>query len=151
MCVSMGTTLFAVTPEDKLTPEQEAVISNYDTKVITKTEGVQGNNARASRAGYRVSLYRGTFLMWTEDFVEWNTDGRSITSSTAWQNAGFVFPNIARAKGIYKHYVTPTQVVYRADKSIGAGTVTPWGDFHVYESNLSDFIAVNANGTYSWW
>ncbi len=89
--------------------------------------------------------------MWSDDCVYWEVSGGKITSSKAWQDVGYIFPNIARAKGIKKISSSTASVTYRAKKTIGAGVVTPWGDVTVYESDYTDFLRVNANGVIDAW
>lgn len=152
MAMSSMTSVHAATNTSDLTPEQEAVIDSYETIRVSTVEDLNTTLRSASaRSAWRGSYYRGSALMWSEDFVEWATSGGKVTSSTAWQDVGFIFPNIARAQGITKHSTSSTSVTYRAKKTIGAGVVTPWGDVTVYEQDYTDFLRANGNGTMDVW
>ena len=98
----------------------------------------------------RVEFKRGSTLMWTKDIIEWTYNGSTISSSSAYQQKGYIFPNIARVKGITKVYNSSTIHRYRGDKTIGAGIVTPWGDVTVYETDYSDYYKVYGSGSYRW-
>ncbi|AEX86485.1 hypothetical protein Marpi_2110 [Marinitoga piezophila KA3] len=100
---------------------------------------------------YRTSLYRGSFMLWSRDVVEWQSNGTKIISSSGWQEVGYVFPNIAHAKGIVLIYKTSTFHKYRATKTIGAGVVTPWGDVKIYSQDVTDYVVVYANGDAEWY
>lgn len=155
MTMAMGsmTTVHAATNTDELTPEQKAVINDYETTRVSSVEELNSYAEKSSspRAAWRGSFHRGSALMWSEDYVEWAASGGRVTSSTAWQDVGYIFPNIARAKGINKHSTSSTSVTYRAKKTIGAGVVTPWGDVTVYEQDFTDFLRANGNGTMDVW
>ena len=76
--------------------------------------------------------------------------GTKILNSYAWQETGYIFPNIVRAKGIVKIYATSTVHKYRASKTIGAGTVTPWGDVNIYYWDVTDYANIYPCG-YAYW
>ncbi|MFV0314709.1 MAG: hypothetical protein ACK5I7_06340 [Anaerotignum sp.] len=157
LVLSFGVTAMAAdvsaaeTSRASLTAEQQAVLNSYENNTITNAGEISIASSklpltRATAGAWRGSYYRGSALMWTKDWVEWASNGSSITSSTAWQEAGYIFPNIARATGISKHSTTSTSVTYRASKTIGAGVVTPWGDVSVYESAFTDFLKATTSG-----
>ncbi|TDT62810.1 hypothetical protein [Fonticella tunisiensis] len=98
----------------------------------------------------RVEFKRGSVLMWTKDIIEWTYNGSTISSSYAYQQKGYIFPNIARVNGIFRISTTSTMHRYRGDKTIGAGIVTPWGDVTVYETDYSDYYRVYGSGSYLW-
>ncbi|MGG5255364.1 hypothetical protein ACQYAD_18215 [Neobacillus sp. SM06] len=103
----------------------------------------------ASAASNRITFYRGSSLAWSKDFVEWYYNGSSISSSSAWQSAGWIFPNIVRTNGITKYYTSTSLRKYRGSKTISAGVPTPWGDVNLYSSDFIDYFAIKANGSYS--
>lgn len=153
MAMSCSTFVHAEEVTSNLTPEQEAVINSYESTSVSSVEAlnIASEQRATARSSWRGSYYRGNTLMWSEDFVEWSISGGKVTSSTAWQNVGYVFPNIARAKGISRHSTSAGSVTYRASKTIGAGVVTPWGDITVYEQDYTDFLRANGNGTMTVW
>ncbi len=155
MVLTMGITVSAAEDSsllnNELTSEQRAVIEAFENNVVSDVDVVGGRLAKAAATGYRGSLYRGSVLAWSEDFIEWISNGSSITSSTGWQDSGFIFPNIVREGGISKHSSSSSSVTYRAEKTIGAGVVTPWGDVTVYNSDFTDFLKGTASGGFDTW
>jgi hypothetical protein len=141
----------ATTLQNNLTAEQIAVMRDYqgDTaKSVTVTSGSDHKLVGAlATTTYRGSFHRGTVLMWSEDFVSWTTNGSSISASSAWQDGGYIFPNIINLSGIKKYLTGSSSVTYRAKKTLGAGVVTPWGDVSVYNYDYTDYLQANANGT----
>ena len=107
--------------------------------------------AALASASRRASYYRGSFLMWTRDNVDFGYDWSTVTWTSAYQQAGSVFPNVARNKGISKYYNTARNDRFRAANTIGAGVVTPWGDVTVYTSDFIHRLSVNYNGAWSAW
>ena len=99
----------------------------------------------------RASYYRGSALMWTRDNVDFGYDWSRVTWTSAYQQAGWIFPNIARNGGITKYYDTATNDRFRALDTIGAGVPTPWGDVKVYSSDYTHRLSVNHNGAWSAW
>ena len=96
----------------------------------------------------RATFYRGSVLMWTRDNVDFNSNGK-VASSSGYQEAGFVVPNIARNKGITKYSSTSTEHKWRAQNTIGAGVATPWGDVTMYNSDFTHRLIVKGNGSWS--
>jgi hypothetical protein len=99
----------------------------------------------------RATYYRGSFLMWTRDNVDFGYNGSSVTWTSAYQQAGSVFPNVARNLGISKYYNTTYNDRFRAGNRIGAGIVTPWGDVTVYTSDFVHRLSVYGNGYWNAW
>ncbi|MEK4223105.1 hypothetical protein N1I86_14290 [Bacillus sp. FSL W8-0116] len=103
----------------------------------------------ATKYSKRITYSRGSVLAWSKDYVEWFYNGSSISSSSGWQDSGWIFPNLVRVKGITKYYSSSPLHKYRAKKTISAGTVTPWGDVTLYSKDYTDYISVRGNGSYS--
>jgi hypothetical protein len=99
----------------------------------------------------RATYYRGSFLMWTRDNVDFGYDWTRVRWTSPYQQAGWVFPNIARNKGISKYYDTTRNDRFRAVNTIGAGTITPWGDVKLYSSTYTHRLSVHYNGAWSAW
>lgn len=134
-----------------LTPEQQAVINSYEnaTVINNDTQSKPFGVATVASSGvktYRSTYYRGSVLMWTRDIVSWSMKNGKLASSSGSQEAGYIFPNIARAKGISKYSSSSSSVTYRAKKVIGAGIVSPWGDVTIYEQAYTDYLKANSNG-----
>lgn len=113
--------------------------------VCTLLFDVMPANAKSATATY----YRGSALMWTRDNVDFNYKNNRITSSSGYQENGWIFPNIARNKGISRTTKSSTKHTYRATNIIGAGIPTPWGDVKVYESTFTHVLTVYASGSWS--
>lgn len=151
--LSLGTILTAGTftnvfafeiDNSKLTTDQQKVLEDY----INSKETVQDNRARAS---YRASFKRGSALMWSRDNIDFSTSSGKVTSSSFWQEKGFVFPNIVRVHGGTRYYTSSSLHKWRATKTMGAGVVTPWGDVNVYEKDVTDYYGVDKNAKSYWY
>ena len=86
--------------------------------------------------------------MWTRDNVEFNYKNDKISSSSGYQECGWIFPNISRNKGISRTSKSNKQHKYRAVDVIGAGVPTPWGDVKVYEVTYNHTLIAYSNGTF---
>ena len=142
-------------PDVALTPEQEAVIAAFQEPRVVSEVSLDAQAGRyqtfSSNITKRGYLERGSFLAWSKDHVEWTYNSSRITSSQAWQESGFVFPNTVREEGITKRSSsTDTVHRYYAKKVIGAGVVTPWGDVNVYEQTVTDYINVDNRGNFTY-
>lgn len=157
---SSMTSVHAAESTTELTPEQQAVINSYESvtlsdvskfATLSKTSKSASTLAKSTSTTWRGSLYRGSVLMWSRDNISWTTSGGKVTKSSAWQEAGYIFPNIARATGISKYASSSSSVTYRASKTIGAGVVTPWGDVSIYEQDFTDFLKGDSKGNLTTW
>ncbi len=138
-----------------LTAEQRAAIDSFvsggtvSVGAVKKQSGA--NTVAAASSSRRASYYRGSFLMWTRDNVDFGYNWSSVTWTSPFQQSGSVFPNVARNKGITRYYNTTRNDRFRAANTIGAGIVTPWGDVTVYTSDFIHRLSVNYNGAWSAW
>lgn len=105
----------------------------------------------ASAATKRATFYRGSSLMWTRDNVDFSYSGGKVTSSSAYQQAGWILPNISRNKGIERYSKTSTSHKWRAKNTIGAGVPTPWGDVTIYNVDCVHKLVVYGSGSWSAW
>jgi hypothetical protein len=96
--------------------------------------------------GMRLTHKRGSFLLWTQNTLEWYWNASKVTSSTGWQSVGYVFPNTARKGGIKRTAVFTNQHRWRGTNIAGAGVVTPWGDVNVYQSSRTDYYTLKRGG-----
>ena len=124
--------------------EQQDIINDY----VNTKEMVEDNRARGS---YRASFKRGSSLMWSRDNIEFSTSSGRVTSSSLWQECGYIFPNIVRTNGGSKYYTSSTLHKWRATKTLGAGVVTPWGDVTVYNTDYTDYYGVDGNAKAYWY
>lgn len=137
-----------------LTSEQIDVLNDYleDSSASGSAMiSVKGNLASLATSSRRAQYYRGSALMWTRDNVDFSYTGTRVSSSSGFQQRGYIFPNIARNLGITRTNTTTTNHRWRASNRIGAGVVTPWGDVSVYSSDFTHRLSVNANGSWSAW
>lgn len=106
----------------------------------------------SSTASRRATYYRGSFLMWTRDSVDFRYNWSKVVSTSAYQTSGRVIPNIARNKGITKYHDTKKNDRFRAVNEIGAGIETPWGgSITLYTQQFVHRLSVHHNGAWSAW
>ena len=107
------------------------------------------NVVPVSAASRRATYYRGSWLMWTRDNVDFTYRNGKVTSSSGFQQCGWVFPNISRNNGIAKYQISNSLHRWRAVNTIGAGVVTPWGDVNVYSSTYVHRLNVYGSGAWN--
>lgn len=146
-----GTKVEDLRTVDGLSDEQKAAIDSYMNTVAVEAAGNEREAAVTAAGSRRASYYRGSFLMWTRDNVDFGYNFKRVTWTSAYQQSGSVFPNIARNKGIKKYHDTAKNDRFRAKNTIGAGIVTPWGDVKVYESDFIHRLSVRHNGAWRAW
>ncbi|MCL9662882.1 hypothetical protein L2089_19515 [Paenibacillus hunanensis] len=141
-------------PRSELTQEQQKILEAADQ--VTVSEKVKSSpittNAltAAATTSKTVTFKRGSSLAWSEATVDWSYNGNAVTNSSAHQDAGYIFPSIVRKNGITKQTSSASSYhIYLSKTTIGAGSVTPWGDVTVYNNDYSDYIRVNKDGTSS--
>lgn len=127
--------------------ESEVSNESMSYPVVNETTFTMGRE----RSGYKTTLRRGNFLLWSKDTVYFNTNSSRITSSYGDQEWGWMIPNYIEGRGINKVSSSNTQHTYSAKKYITAGIPTPWGAIGPYGATVTDYIRVNQNGSVSWW
>jgi hypothetical protein len=100
----------------------------------------------AALAGKRDTFTRGGSLAWSSDTFEWYWSGSSMSSSTAWQADGYVFPNTVTLMGVKRTLAVAGQHNWRGTAAIGAGVVTPWGSVDVYSQTITDYFVLYPGG-----
>ncbi len=100
-------------------------------------------------AGKRFESYRGSAGMWTGNWFEWWWTEKKITVNKAWQEVGYIFPNIAIADGVTRTYSSATKKEWRAKDTVGAGVVTPWGAVTLYENDYTSYATLKIGGLFS--
>lgn len=135
---------------------QVAPVSAYEEKTSDSTNSNEVVNettltAGKARAGWRYTLHRGSFLLWSDDIVNYNISSGKITSSYGDQDWGWIIPNYIEGKGITKVSSSSSQHTYRGKKYITAGIPTPWGAIGPYGTTVSDYLKVYSNGNATWW
>lgn len=144
-----------------LNEDQRAAVAQLETSTtvstpattaatrVTTASGLADTAATAATAATRskrLTLYRGSFLMWARDTMNWSYNGTKVTSSSLSQEAGYVFPNVSKKKGVKRYEATSKTHKWRGNYTIGAGIVTPWGDVRVYGADYSTDWKVQHNG-----
>lgn len=140
-----------VNAQSTITPEQRAVIESFEHSKLSQ-ENILEERTTLPKATYRTRWYfeRGSALAWSKDYLEWTYNGSYVSNPDAWQECGFIFPNIVRTKGISQTGLSSSsKYEYKATKTIGAGVVSPWGDVTVYETDHTDYITGDKNGNFS--
>jgi hypothetical protein len=92
----------------------------------------------AALAGKRQTFTRGSSLAWSSDTFEWYWNGAAMSSSTAYQADGYVFPNTVTLLGVKRTLAVASEHLWHGTASIGAGVVTPWGAVNVYTTTITD-------------
>ncbi len=135
-------------PASDLTAEQQATIKALNTpaKVQRQAESSGASVTPAATYGARLSLYRGSVLMWARDTMTWYYTGSSMVSSYLGQEAGYIFPNVSQAKGTARYYASSWTHAQVGRYTIGAGVLTPWGAATVYAQDYSTDWHVYGNG-----
>lgn len=140
--IEVDETVQEVFTNSQIKPEQ--LIDDFtNNKVMEQTDVL--------RSGRRASFYRGTFMMWSRDNINFNISGGRVTSSSGFQEAGWIFPNIVRTRGIVRTSTAATTHLWRGTKTIGAGSVTPWGDIVIYNHDYTNYYGVHGNGGSTWY
>ena len=92
----------------------------------------------AALVGKRQTFTRGGALAWSSDTFEWYWNGGAMSSSSAYQADGYVFPNTVTLLGVKRTLAVASQHLWHGTASIGAGVVTPWGAVNVYTTTITD-------------
>lgn len=92
----------------------------------------------AALEGKRQTFTRGSTLAWSSATFEWYWNGAAMSSSSAYQSDGYVFPNTVTLVGIKRSLAVASEHLWHATASIGAGVVTPWGSVNIYSTTITD-------------
>jgi hypothetical protein len=92
----------------------------------------------AALVGKRQTFTRGSALAWSSDTFEWYWNGSAMSSSTAYQADGYIFPNTVTLLGVKRTLAVASEHLWHGTASIGAGVVTPWGAVNVYTTTTID-------------
>ncbi|EPH98366.1 hypothetical protein D920_01634 [Enterococcus faecalis 13-SD-W-01] len=142
--VAFPTTSFANANQFDSPVEAQDLVNNFSENKIMEDNSM----LRSSR---RASFYRGSVFMWSRDNINFNISGGRVTSSSGFQETGWIFPNIVRARGLTRMSTTANTHRWRGSKTIGAGSVTPWGDVTIFNVDFNDQYGVHGNGSFTWY
>jgi hypothetical protein len=140
--------------DDTPAPTPPPALSDWDsvsgvtdsTPVVAPAASSASLAAPAALAGERETWERGGPVAWVTDTLQWFWSGSKMSSSSAWQADGFIFPNTVTLGGIKRTYTGSTEHLWRALATIGAGVVTPWGTVNVYAQTKTDYFALLPGG-----
>jgi len=146
---------------DDLTPEQQQAVASWESGVDNTTVDrslsrvkTEVGIAAASAGGTKtLSLYRGSWVMWARENVQfgYSGNGSTVNWSSGWQESGWVFPNNVTEKGQTRYYKSSTRHEWRGGYAVGAGVPTPWGNANVYSATSTARSTIKNIGSIQWW
>jgi hypothetical protein len=141
--------------EDGLSPEQRATIAELHTpvtvarsaSVTSKAPGVSlAIKTDANLKVGHLEMYRGSVLMWGRDSITWSYDGTDVKDSSLHQEAGYIVPNNAEAKGTERYRATSKDHTWNGKYKFGAGVPSPWGNVNAWSGDFTTEWHVHENG-----
>jgi hypothetical protein len=130
------------------TPPPALIAYETQTSMGAPTSSVPSSDSgsplakTAALAGKRQTFTRGSALAWSSDTFEWYWNGAAMSSSTAFQSQGYVFPNTVTLLGVKRTLALASEHLWRGTASIGAGVVSPWGAVNVYTTTITDYFTL---------
>ncbi|QHC57585.1 hypothetical protein [Rathayibacter sp. VKM Ac-2760] len=141
------------TPEDLTAAQKEAIAIWEAPQKMTGSSLTSVSELRTSRTDdaptTRTSLYRGSFLMWANERVDFGSTDSSVSWSSGFQESGAVFPNNVTQNGTSRILSTRGKHTWRGSYTVGAGVPTPWGNANVYDASATATTEVRAGGAWS--
>ena len=130
----------AAPPPTTPPPALSAFENQTSIAAATPTAPVAGSHfvTPAALVGKRQTFTRGSALAWSSDTFEWYWNGATMSSSTAYQADGYIFPNTVTLLGVKRTLAAASEHLWHGTASIGAGVVTPWGAVNVYTTTVTD-------------
>lgn len=121
-------------------------------KAVNSWKNNKKMTALSDRAGgsKTVKAYRGSFLMWSEETINFDYSGHRVTWSSGYQKTGAIFPNNITANGTKRVYSSSWNHRWRGSYTVGAGIPTPWGNANVYNETSVITTNVYGNGSYNY-
>ncbi|WP_426320427.1 hypothetical protein [Microbacterium sp. E-13] len=154
---------------DDLTAEQKQGIAAWEAPQAPATVGATTGPAKGSAApaaktadssvtlaatswSSRTSLYRGSWVMWANEHVDFGSNTTQVTWSSGYQDCGWVFPNNVTKLGTSRIANGGWYHKWRGGYRVGAGVPTPWGNVNVYSmTSYATTQVMRGNGwTASW-
>ena len=93
-----------------------------------------------------LTYYRGNSFLWSRDRVTWSYTGLKITSGTASQGCGYIFPNRISARGVRVYKPNVRNWYYTSTYHASVGIPTPWGPVDVSGYDSRDYIHIDCIG-----
>lgn len=145
--------------EPVIPPDSQAskAVAAWENPSVTSNGGQQSTLGRAEERPMgsqtrTAKNYRGSFLMWAEECVEFSYNGRRVNWSSGWQTSGAVFPNNVTRHGTTRISSSSALHSWRGKYTVGAGVPTPWGNVNVYNATSTVRTDVRGSGAWSsWW
>lgn len=133
-----------------LTPEQKQAIAIWESPQRTATSIGPAGSTMAVRttSTSRTSLYRGSWVMWANERVDFSSTSSSVSWSSGFQESGAVFPNNVTRNGTSRISSSSSKHTWRGSYTVGAGVPTPWGNANVY--NATSTATTNVYRGNSW-
>lgn len=143
---------------DDLTTQQREAIATWEagasnTSIFPSSASTKSAGVRASSGTSSMKLYRGSWVMWAEERVNfgWGSGGTTVTWSEAYQAAGQVAPNWIKRNGTKRVYSSSSRHDWRGGYTVGAAVPTPWGGVNVYSDSAFAFSRVLGTGAWQKW
>lgn len=135
-----------------LTEEQRNAVEGFLDDPATQSEPAKPKSGFSTAATERAVRWRGTPLLYVEDSVTFGYNWWKVTwTDGGSQSSRNVFPNTVKNWGINRYYHTTTQHRFRGSHTVGAGTVTPWGDVNIYSWSVINRLKIHHNGAWKTW
>lgn len=135
----------------RLDPTIEEQIQDFENnKVIIRDDDDTTLKSRATTKKRTVMYKRGGTFAWSKDYINFSYNGSNVTSSSGWQEVGWVFPNLVKAKGMKAYYKSASVHEWKGHKTISLGSASPWGDVTVFSQDVTDYYAVYKDGKDKW-
>ncbi|WP_088011281.1 hypothetical protein [Gottfriedia acidiceleris] len=137
----------------KLDPTTEEQLQDFENNkvIIRDNDDTSLNPLTRATTGKRTVMYkRGGTFAWSKDYINFTFNGSKVTSSSGWQEVGWVFPNLVKAKGMKVYYKSASVHEWKGKKTISIGSVSPWGDVSLFSKDVTDYYAVYKDGKDKW-
>ena len=145
LAAAMAAPASAVTPSTDPPTTPPPALSAYQTQTSIGAPTAAKSTAVGSHfvtpatlVGKRQTFTRGSALAWSSDTFEWYWNGAAMSSSTAYQADGYIFPNTVTLLGVKRTLAVASEHLWHGTAAIGAGVVTPWGAVNVYTTTITD-------------
>lgn len=90
---------------EPVSKEAQELINNFSNeKKVEEKQNPSSSLTRSYRYNITVSFYRGSWLMWSRDNIDFIYGNGRIYSSYGYQQVGWVFPNNVVARGMRRYY-----------------------------------------------
>ena len=154
-CLNLGNAINAQADSPPPSDEQEkqareAFLVWQNNAENQKQEAPQSNGESSEISQRRTTdLYRGSFLMWSRERVDFGFNSQDVTWSDGYQQGGAIFPHTMEMKGTERILEERTQHIWRGSYVAGAGVPTPWGNANAYTVTATAETEVHGSGAWN--